>query len=197
MVSAAVRIPIGVGPPRSKHAIDFANSSRVPTWSSSRPAWAAVREPARHRSWPRSHAKSAHSRSASSRSPSPSRVVIRMKHAGHGIEELHSVVDTLITIPNQRLLALAGKGTAVRDAFSIADQVLLECRPRHLGPDHHSRPHQSRLRGRSHRDERGGCRSDGNRRSAIGDTRAIDAAGAAISSPLARGLVDRGRTRRA
>ena len=44
-----------------------------------------------------------------------------MKHASHGIDELHSVVDTLITIPNQRLLALAGKGTAMKDAFSIAD----------------------------------------------------------------------------
>ena len=34
---------------------------------------------------------------------------VRMKHAGHGLEELHSVVDTLITIPNQRLLSLAAK----------------------------------------------------------------------------------------
>jgi cell division protein FtsZ len=48
-----------------------------------------------------------------------------MKHAVYGIDELHGVVDTLITIPNERLLSLAGKGTAVRDAFAIADQVLL------------------------------------------------------------------------
>jgi cell division protein FtsZ len=34
------------------------------------------------------------------------------------------VVDTVITIPNQRLLALAGKGTAMRDAFKLADDVL-------------------------------------------------------------------------
>jgi cell division protein FtsZ len=57
--------------------------------------------------------------------PFPFEGRVRMKHAGQGIDELHSVVDTLITIPNQRLLSLAGKGTAVRDAFSIADQVLL------------------------------------------------------------------------
>ena len=38
---------------------------------------------------------------------------------------LHRVVDTLITIPNQRLLALAGKDTPVMDSFRLADEVLL------------------------------------------------------------------------
>jgi cell division protein FtsZ len=49
---------------------------------------------------------------------------VRMRHAEHGLDELHRVADTVITIPNERLLALAGKGTAVRDAFKLADQVL-------------------------------------------------------------------------
>jgi len=49
---------------------------------------------------------------------------VRMKHAERGLDELHRVVDTVITIPNQRLLALAGKGTAVKDAFALADEVL-------------------------------------------------------------------------
>jgi len=49
---------------------------------------------------------------------------VRMKHAERGLDELHRVVDTVITIPNQRLLALAGKNTAVKDAFSLADEVL-------------------------------------------------------------------------
>jgi len=49
---------------------------------------------------------------------------VRMKHAERGLDELHRVVDTVITIPNQRLLALAGKNTAVRDAFKLADEVL-------------------------------------------------------------------------
>ncbi len=49
---------------------------------------------------------------------------VRMKHAERGLEELHRVVDTVITIPNQRLLALAGKGTAMADAFQLADEVL-------------------------------------------------------------------------
>ena len=36
---------------------------------------------------------------------------MRQRHAERGLDELHRVVDTLITIPNQRLLALAGKNT--------------------------------------------------------------------------------------
>ena len=50
---------------------------------------------------------------------------VRSKHGERGIDELHQVVDTLITIPNQRLLALAGKGTNMKDAFTLADDVLL------------------------------------------------------------------------
>ena len=49
---------------------------------------------------------------------------VRLRNAEHGLEELHRVVDTVITIPNQRLLALAGKNTAIRDAFRLADDVL-------------------------------------------------------------------------
>ncbi|MCH8130937.1 MAG: cell division protein FtsZ [Myxococcales bacterium] len=49
---------------------------------------------------------------------------VRMKHAEQGLDELHRVVDTVITIPNQRLLTLAGKGTAIGDAFQLADEVL-------------------------------------------------------------------------
>src|SRR5215475_10193277 len=49
---------------------------------------------------------------------------VRMRNAEHGLEELHRVVDTVITIPNQRLLALAGKNTAIRDSFQLADDVL-------------------------------------------------------------------------
>ncbi len=48
----------------------------------------------------------------------------RMTHAEEGLDELHRVVDTVITIPNQRLLALAGKNTSMRDAFRLADEVL-------------------------------------------------------------------------
>jgi len=57
--------------------------------------------------------------------PFPFEGKVRMKHGESGLEQLHSVVDTLITIPNQRLLALAGKQTAIQDAFKLADDVLL------------------------------------------------------------------------
>ena len=49
---------------------------------------------------------------------------VRMRNAERGLDELHRVVDTVITIPNQRLLALAGKNTSVKDAFALADEVL-------------------------------------------------------------------------
>jgi cell division protein FtsZ len=49
---------------------------------------------------------------------------VRQRHAEKGLEALHQVVDTVITIPNQRLLALAGKNTALKDAFQLADEVL-------------------------------------------------------------------------
>ena len=50
---------------------------------------------------------------------------VRQRHAEAGLEELHRVVDTLIAIPNQRLLALAGRNTPVQAAFKLADDVLL------------------------------------------------------------------------
>ncbi len=50
---------------------------------------------------------------------------VRSRHSDRGLEELHQVVDTLICIPNQRVLALAGKDTSVRSAFRLADEVLL------------------------------------------------------------------------
>ncbi|WP_024621841.1 cell division protein FtsZ [Metaclostridioides mangenotii] len=49
---------------------------------------------------------------------------IRMKNAEGGIEALKAKVDTLITIPNDRLLQIVQKSTSMLDAFSIADDVL-------------------------------------------------------------------------
>ncbi len=49
----------------------------------------------------------------------------RTKHASSGIEALREQVDTLITIPNQRLLAVAGSKTTMLEAFGKADDVLL------------------------------------------------------------------------
>lgn len=49
----------------------------------------------------------------------------RMAHAMEGIEELLSQVDTLIVIPNQRLISLVDRNTSLVDAFKLADNVLL------------------------------------------------------------------------
>jgi cell division protein FtsZ len=49
----------------------------------------------------------------------------RLKQAEHGISELKNAVDTLITIPNQRLLALSDERTTLLDTFKKADEVLL------------------------------------------------------------------------
>lgn len=50
----------------------------------------------------------------------------RMLHAEKGIEELRKRVDTLVTIPNDRLLQMVEKRTSIVDAFKIADDVLLQ-----------------------------------------------------------------------
>ncbi|MBI1194434.1 MAG: cell division protein FtsZ [Gammaproteobacteria bacterium] len=49
----------------------------------------------------------------------------RGKAAESGIEELRKHVDSLITIPNEKLLAVLGKGTTLLDAFKAANDVLL------------------------------------------------------------------------
>lgn len=48
----------------------------------------------------------------------------RMQQAERGIDNLKSVVDTLVTIPNDRLLHIADKKTSMLEAFKIADDVL-------------------------------------------------------------------------
>ncbi|MDP9326413.1 MAG: cell division protein FtsZ [Candidatus Dormibacteraeota bacterium] len=48
----------------------------------------------------------------------------RKEVAGEGLEQLHEHVDTLITVPNQRLLEVVDKKTPMADAFKIADDVL-------------------------------------------------------------------------
>jgi cell division protein FtsZ len=50
----------------------------------------------------------------------------RSQQAEAGLAELRSVVDTLITIPNQRLLAVVDRGTPLVEAFKVADTVLLQ-----------------------------------------------------------------------
>ena len=50
----------------------------------------------------------------------------RTKNAERGVAELAKQVDTLITIPNQRLLAIAGRNTSLIDTFRQADDILYQ-----------------------------------------------------------------------
>jgi cell division protein FtsZ len=50
----------------------------------------------------------------------------RAQQAEAGMADLRQVVDTLITIPNQRLLAVVDRGTPLLEAFKVADSVLLQ-----------------------------------------------------------------------
>jgi cell division protein FtsZ len=49
----------------------------------------------------------------------------RMLQAEMGITEMRKHVDTMIVVPNERLLAIVGKGTQFLDALKKADEVLL------------------------------------------------------------------------
>ncbi len=49
---------------------------------------------------------------------------IRAKQALEGLEELKSAVDTVISIPNERLLETVNLDTSIQDAFKMADDIL-------------------------------------------------------------------------
>ncbi len=49
----------------------------------------------------------------------------RMRQAEMGIAEMRKNVDTMIVVPNERLLAVVGKGIPFQDALKKADEVLL------------------------------------------------------------------------
>jgi cell division protein FtsZ len=49
----------------------------------------------------------------------------RMRQAEMGLSELKRAADTVIVVPNERLLSVVGKGTSFRDALKKADEVLL------------------------------------------------------------------------
>jgi len=50
----------------------------------------------------------------------------RMRAAERGLAAMRECVDTLVTIPNDRLLQIADKKTTMVDAFKMADEVLVQ-----------------------------------------------------------------------
>ena len=107
----------------------------------------------------------------------------RLRFAEDGLAELRNYVDTVITIPNQKLLGVVGKNTTILDAFRRADDVLnqavrgitdLITVPGLINVDFADV--------RTVMDEMGQAMMGA--AEASGDTRALDAATHAISSPL-------------
>ncbi|MBL4774999.1 MAG: cell division protein FtsZ [Mariprofundus sp.] len=108
----------------------------------------------------------------------------RMKQADAGIAELRKYVDTLITIPNQKLIGAVGKNTTMLEAFKKADDVLLQA-VRGIAEliTHTGYMNVDFADVKAVMSETRGVAMMGSG-SAAGENRAIEAAERAISSPL-------------
>ena len=108
---------------------------------------------------------------------------VRMDQALCGIEEFKDAVDTLILIPNQRLLEVVPPNTSMQEAFRIADNVLYEAtRGIYEIISRHDHVNLDFADVRSVMKGMGEAMMGTGR--AEGEKRAIEAAKAAISSPL-------------
>ncbi|MCY3765766.1 MAG: cell division protein FtsZ [Gemmatimonadetes bacterium] len=113
--------------------------------------------------------------------------VPRLRNAEMGITQLKDSVDTLIVIPNQRLLDVCSEETTLREAFRVADDVLLQA-TRGIS-DLIAMPGEVNL---DFNDVRTVMRQGGDALmgtgTATGEGRALHAAEAAIRSPLLEDL---------
>ena len=116
----------------------------------------------------------------------------RMKNAEMGINDLKQSVDTLVVIPNDRLLQVVSKGTTMVEAFRIADDVLrqgiqgisdLIAVPAMINLDFADVKTIMESGGMAHMGIGVGK----------GETRLVDAANKAISSPLLETKIDGAR----
>jgi cell division protein FtsZ len=107
----------------------------------------------------------------------------RMKNAEAGWKELSESVDTIITIPNDRLISLAQKGTRFIDGMKMADDVLVQAvkgitdlinLPGYINPDFADV--------RTVMNEMGPALMGAGQ--GVGDNRAVEAVNMAIASPL-------------
>jgi len=116
---------------------------------------------------------------------------VRMQQALSGIEELRQSVDTLIIIPNQRLLEVVPPNTSMREAFRIADNVLYEAtRGIYEIISRHDHVNLDFADVRTVMKDMGQAMMGTGR--AEGPDRAVEAARAAISSPLLENVDIRG-----
>lgn len=107
----------------------------------------------------------------------------RMRQAEEGMQALKDSVDTLIAIPNQRLLSIAARDTALLETFRKADDILLQA-VRGISDliTVHGLINLDFADVRAIMSEMGMAMMGAG--SATGDNRAIEAAQKAISSPL-------------
>jgi cell division protein FtsZ len=117
----------------------------------------------------------------------------RARLADEGINHLRDAVDTLITIPNEKLLTIAGHETTVIDTFKMADEVLLQA-VRGIANliTVHGLINLDFADVRSIMSEMGMALMGAGTGS--GENRAIDAATKAISSPLLENISIKGAT---
>jgi len=117
----------------------------------------------------------------------------RQRHADEGITELKENVDTLIVIPNQKLLSISSERTSLLDTFKKADEVLLQA-VKGISDLINIRG----LINLDFADIRTVMASKGmsimGSGSASGDNRAVEAANQAISSPLLENVSIEGAT---
>ena len=86
----------------------------------------------------------------------------RMRVAEEGIAALEKNVDSLITIPNEKLLPVLGSDATLMQAFEEANNVLQGAGSWHRRLDCPSRHHERRLCRRAYGDECDGSGHDGN-----------------------------------
>lgn len=117
----------------------------------------------------------------------------RKKHADLGVSELRENVDTLIVIPNQKLLTVSSEKTPLLDTFKRADEVLLQAVK--------GISDLINIRGLINLDFADIRTVMANKGMAImgtgvasGENRAVEAAGQAISSPLLENISIEGAT---
>lgn len=117
----------------------------------------------------------------------------RARLAEEGISHLRDAVDTLITIPNEKLLTIAGHETTVLETFKMADEVLLQA-VRGIANliTVHGLINLDFADVRAVMSEMGMALMGAG--SGSGENRAIDAATKAISSPLLENISIKGAT---
>ena len=99
-------------------------SSRAPTWSFSPPEWGAGRARGPGPIIAKLAAEAGALTVAVVTKPFDFEGRKRMRQAERSARDLRDHVDTLITIPNQRLLSFVERNTPLNDAFKTADDVL-------------------------------------------------------------------------